>query len=172
MAAVARLYSPKARIRARRSAVQAYYQWLINKQSVAAIIMEFQNDRIELKKADKEYFHDLLRGMISHVDELESQLSPLLDRPLAEIDPVERSILILGLYELVYHPELPWRIIVNEAIELAKMFGAEQSHKYINGVLDKAARQIRTVEIASVNDLSGTRKKVFDKKSLLPPGEG
>ena len=150
MPAVAKAYSPKARIRARRSAIQAYYQWLINKQPVSAIIREFKDDRTELKKADQEYFRDLLQGMSSHADELESKLAPLLDRPLADIDPVERSILILGLYELVYHTELPWCIIVNEAIELAKMFGAEQSHKYINGVLDKAARQIRSVESAPV----------------------
>jgi len=84
------------------------------------------------------------------VRSLQAGKQPLLDRPLAEIDVVERSILTLALYELVHHTELPWRIIVNEAIELAKMFGAEQSHKYINGVLDRAARQIRSVETASV----------------------
>ena len=150
MPAVAKSYSPKARVRARRNAVQAYYQWLINKQPIAAIIREFEDDRTELKKADKEYFRELLQGMSSHAGELENTFAPLLDRPLAEIDVVERSILTLALYELVHYPELPWRVIINEAIELAKMFGAEQSHKYINGVLDKAARQIRTVEIASV----------------------
>ena len=145
----AKSYSPKARVRARRSAVQAYYQWLINRQPIAAVIREFEDDRTELKKADKEYFQDLLQGMCGHAVELESQLVPLLDRSFTTIDLVERSILTLGLYELVYHPELPWRVVINEAVELAKMFGAEQSHKYINGVLDKAARQIRAVEIAA-----------------------
>jgi len=142
-------FSPRARASARRSAVQAYYQWLMNKQPMAALIREFEADRIEIKKADKEYFHDLLQGMSSNADELEALLLPLLDRSLAEIDLVERTILTLGLYELVHHPELPWRVVVNEAIELAKMFGAEQSHKYINGVLDKAARQLRAEEIAA-----------------------
>jgi N utilization substance protein B len=142
-------YSPRARIRARRTAVQAYYQWLINKQPISAVILEFENDRAELKKADKAYFQDLLQGMSGHASELEGLLVPLLDRPLAEINPVERSILTLGIYELEHHPELPWRIIVNEAIELAKMFGAEQSYKYINGVLDQAARKIRAGEISA-----------------------
>ena len=146
----ARSLSPQARVRARRSAVQAYYQWLINNQPMADIINEFEADRQELKKADRQYFHDLLQGMNTHSAELDSALAPLLDRPLKEVSPVELSVLKLGLYELLHHPELPWRVVINESVELAKMFGAEQSHKYINGVLDKAARQIRSVEIAGV----------------------
>lgn len=141
-------YSPQARVRARRNAVQAYYQWLINNQPIAGIIKEFENDRSELKKADKEYFHDLLEGMNKYSNELDALLTPLLDRPIEQVSPVERSILKLGMYELTHHPEIPWRVIMNEAIELAKMFGAEQSHKYINAVLDKAARQIRAIEIS------------------------
>lgn len=144
----AKPFSPRARISARRSAVQAYYQWLMNKQPMAALIREFEADRSEIKKADKEYFHDLLQGMSRHAGELEGLLAPLLDRQLADVDQVERAILTLGLYELVHHPELPWRVVINEAVELAKMFGAEQSHKYINGVLDKAAHQLRAEEIA------------------------
>jgi N utilization substance protein B len=145
----ARTFSPRARARARRNAVQGYYQWLINRQPIAEVIREFEDGRSELRKADKEYFQDLLRGMSSHAGELETQMTPLLDRPLGEIDLVERAILTLGVYELVHHPELPWRVIINEAVELARMFGAEQSHKYINGVLDQAARKIRTVETAA-----------------------
>ena len=71
----------------------------------------------------------------------------MLDRPAGELDPVERAVLHLGCYELLYHPELPWRVVLNEAVELARMFGAEQSHKYINGVLDKLAHRVRTAEI-------------------------
>lgn len=145
-------YSTQARVRARRNAVQAYYQWLINNQPIAEIISEFENDRTELKKADREYFYDLVRGMDEHSKELDEVLAPLLDRPLNEISPVEMSVLKLGLYELIHHPELPWRVIMNEAVELAKMFGAEQSHKYINGVLDRAARRIRAVEIDGVGE--------------------
>lgn len=141
--------SSHARVRARRTAVQACYQWLINKQPVAAVIKEFENDRAELKKADKEYFRDLLEGINRCSKELDDTLIALLDRQLSELDTVEHAILMLAVYELMHHPELPWRVVVNEAVELAKMFGAEQSHKYINGVLDKAARRIRASEISS-----------------------
>lgn len=140
-------FSPGARVRARRSAVQACYQWLINQQPIDAIIREFEDDRTELRKADREYFRELLEGISRCSKELDETVTPLLDRPMAEVNPVERSILMLGTYELIHHQELPWRVIVNEAIELAKMFGAEQSYKYINGILDKAARRIRAAEI-------------------------
>ena len=143
-----RAYSRHARVRARRNAVQAYYQWLINQQPMDAVIQEFMNERTELKKADKEYFCDLLQGMNRYSEELDKTLNPFLDRALEEINPVERAILKLGMYELMHHPELPWRVVMNETVELAKMFGAEQSHKFINGVLDKAARKIRDIEIS------------------------
>jgi len=138
-----------SRVRARRTAVQAYYQWMMTKQSMSSVIKEFETERKEHKKVDKAYFKEILKGMATHSEELDRILTPLLDRPLKEIGPVEQAIMQLGLYELSYHPELPWRVVLNESIELAKMFGAEQSHKYINGVLDKAAHQIRSVEIAN-----------------------
>ena len=141
--------SSHARVRARRTAVQACYQWLINKQPVAAVIKEFENDRVELKKADKDYFRDLLEGINRCSEELDDNIKTLLDRPLQELDTVEHAILMLAVYELLHHPELPWRVIVNEAVDLAKMFGAEQSYKYINGVLDKAARRLRASEITA-----------------------
>ena len=140
--------SSHARIRSRRTAVQAYYQWLLNRQPIADVIREFEQDRSELRKADKDYFREILEGMEKHSEELDKVLGPILDRPLEEIGPVENAIMHLGMYELIYHPELPCRVILNESIELAKMFGADQSHKYINGVLDKAAHQIRPEEIS------------------------
>lgn len=141
--------SINARMRARRSVVQALYQWGMSEKNMRDIIREFEKERTELNKADVGYFREILKGVEKHLTELDEQLSPLLDRPLAELDPVENAILHLGIYELLYHPELPWRVVLNESIELAKMFGAEQSHKYVNGILDKAARQIRAVEIAN-----------------------
>jgi N utilization substance protein B len=84
--------------------------------------------------------------MVAQAEQLESELQPFLDRPPAELDPVERAVLTLGQYELMHHPEIPYRVVINEAVELAKMFGAEQSHKYVNGVLDKLARKYREVE--------------------------
>jgi transcription antitermination protein NusB len=142
-------FSKHARIRARRSAVQALYQWQMTQMPMNDVIAEFENERVELKKADKRYFRDLLEGTTRQIMELDAQLTPLLDRPVNELDPVERAVLHIGIYELMFHPELPWRVVVNESVELAKMFGAEQSHKYINGVLDNAARKIRVQETAS-----------------------
>ena len=141
--------SINARVRARRSVVQALYQWSMSGNSMREIIREFELDRSELNKADVDYFRDILRGIDKLHEELEASLEPLLDRPLAELDPVERAILFLGVYELQHNLEIPYRVVVNEAIELAKMFGAEQSHKYVNGILDKAARQLRKVELAN-----------------------
>jgi N utilization substance protein B len=138
--------SIQAKIRARRTAIQAYYQWLINSQSMSSIIKEFEQDRNELKKADGEYFRDLLQGMSKHSEKLEKTLTPYLDRDFKDINPVEKAVLCLGTYEMMFKQDVPLRVVMNEAIELAKMFGAEESHKYINGVLDKAARDIRTAE--------------------------
>lgn len=144
--------SAQARIRARRSAVQALYQWEICQSSMPEIIKEFCTDRSqELKKTDIDYFNELSLGAVNKCDALQAEISPCLeDRAYKDLDPVERAILLIGVYELMFHPELPWKIIVNESIELAKMFGAEQSHKYINGVMDKLAHKIRSVEIAGI----------------------
>ena len=139
-------FSIHARVRSRRSVVQAYYQWLITQQPVIEIVSEFKIDRKELKKADVEYFEKLLCGMISSRKEIDKELQPLLDRPDSELDPVENAILHLGAYELLYQPSVPFKVVINEAVDLAKLFGAEQSHKYINGVLDKLAHQYRQVE--------------------------
>ncbi len=147
IAPLERSFSKNARIRARRSAVQALYQWQMTQIPILDVIAEFENERTELKKADIEYFRDLLQGTAQQTTVLDNQLGPLLDRPVKELDPVERAVLHIGLYELLYRPELPWRVVINESVELAKMFGAEQSYKFINGVLDKAARVIRSEEI-------------------------
>jgi N utilization substance protein B len=144
-------FSRHARVRARRSAVQALYQWAMSEVPIQDVINEFVNERTELKKADTEYFKEILRGATKESENLDKQLIPLLDRTLDELDPVEKAILQIGIYELTFHPELPYRVVLNEAVDLAKMFGAEQSHKYINGVLDKAAQKIRKVEMKSAS---------------------
>jgi N utilization substance protein B len=110
------------------------------------IINEFKTERKELKKADVEYFESLLLGMVRNKGEIDSRLESVIDRSQAELDPVEYAILHLGIYELLYQYEVPPKVIVNEAVELAKLFGAEESHKYINGVVDKLAHQIRKSE--------------------------
>ena len=144
-------FSKHARIKARRSAVQALYQWHMTKIPMTDVIEEFEHEHARLKKADIDYFRDLLEGTANKVDELDDYLIPFMDRPPHELDPVERAVLHIGLYELLNHTELPWRVVINESVELAKMFGAEQSHKFINGVLDKAAHQIRTDEISNAS---------------------
>jgi len=144
-------FSRHARVRARRSAVQALYQWAMSAMPIQDVINEFINERTELKKADTEYFKEILLGATRESENLDKQLIPLLDRTLDELDPVEKAILQIGLYELTFHPELPYKVVLNEAVDLAKMFGAEQSYKYINGVLDKAAQKIRKVEMKSVS---------------------
>ena len=130
----------RARTRARRSAVQALYQWLFTGYPMDAIIAEFEQDRTTLKRADNDYFRAVLRGCEDNSGEIEQALEPLLDRPLAELDPVERAVLHLALYELRHRPELPAAVVLNEAIDLAKLFGAEGSYKYVNGVLDLAIK--------------------------------
>ena len=132
-----------ARVRARRSAVQALYQWFLTEQPMLDIITEFELERVELKKADEDYFRDILGGSARNSAAINDALAPFLDRPLHELDPVTRAVLHLGMYELKYQPSLPWRVVLNESIELARVFGAEDSYKYINGVLDKAVRRLR-----------------------------
>lgn len=140
-------YSNHARIRSRRSVIQAYYQWLLTKRPVAEVINEFKSERVELKKADIGYFDSAMHGMVEHRADIDTELAPLLDRPCDELDPVENAVLHLGAFELMYLPEVPCRVVINEAIDLAKMFGAEQSHKYINGVLDRIAHKFRPAEL-------------------------
>lgn len=139
--------SKRARIKARRNTVQALYQCFMTDKEFSDIIAEFESDDQKLAKTDVEYFKLLLRGTIKCRDELDAQIEKLLDRSVDDLDAIERAILHIGSYELMYCQEIPWRVVVNEAIELAKLFGAEESHKYINGILDKVAKEIRPAEV-------------------------
>lgn len=137
-----------ARVRARRCAVQALYQWQLAGQDPNDILKEFVAER-EVVNADMELFERLTRGIPRHIEELEADLSNVIDRPVRELDPVERAILLIGAYELRHCIETPWRVVINEAIELEKMFGAEQGHRYVNTALDRLARALRPVETAA-----------------------
>jgi transcription antitermination protein NusB len=139
--------SKRARIKARRNTVQALYQYFMTEKDVSDVIAEFESDEHTLAKTDVDYFKLLLRGTIKCNNELDMQVEKHLDRPVNELDAIERAILHIGCYELKYHLEIPWRVVVNESIELAKLFGAEESHKYINGILDKVAKELRPDEI-------------------------
>jgi N utilization substance protein B len=138
----------RKRSRARHHAVQAVYQWQMTGQDVGDVVGQFLASQ-DGTKFEVEYFRDLLRGVATNLNALDACLQPHVDRPIAQIDPVERAILRLGAYELAHHPEVPYRVVINEAVELAKVFGAEEGHKYVNGVLDKVARTLRSVEVAA-----------------------
>ena len=132
---------------ARRLTVQALYQWLVNETSPIAMVKQFREQPEGLGRADGEYFTELLDGAVKYAADLDVALAPHLDRPLAQLDPVEHAILLLGAYELLYKPEVPWKVAVNEAVNLSKLFGAEEGYKFVNGVLDKYARVARSREI-------------------------
>jgi len=133
---------------ARRLALQALYQWQVSGQTAADISSQFAEDQ-NLKGAERGYYEELLAQVPVHADELDAHLQPMLDRPLHEVDPVERAILRIGAYELAYRKEIPYRVVLNEAIELAKVFGGEQGHKYVNSILDGVAKSVRPQEVAA-----------------------
>lgn len=133
------------RHKARHYAMQALYQWHMAEAPVNQIEAEFRAD-YDFSHVDLEYFQALLHGVPGTVTELEAAIEPLLDRKLDDLDPIERSLLRMGTWELLHRVDVPWKVVINEAVSLAKKFGATDSHKYINGVLDKAARQLRQAE--------------------------
>ena len=134
------------RRRARELALQGLYQWRIGGNDEAAIEAHLA-DVEGFDKADREFFVGLLRGVLAQQAELQEQLQAFLDRPFAELSPIEASILLAGAFELANHQQTPYRVIINEAIELTKGFGGTDGHKYVNGVLDKLAFKLRPVEV-------------------------
>lgn len=137
--------APSKKVWSRRCAAQALYEWQLTGGEPAWIAAGFLAHQ-DLGKADLEYFRELVGEIPLHVAEIDAALAPFLDRPLAQVDPVECAILRIGGYELMKRPEINHRVAINEAVELAKMFGAEQGHRFVNGVLDKLARTVRPGE--------------------------
>ena len=134
------------RHRAREFALQGLYQWLLNNEDAGAIEAHIREAH-GFDKADKAHFDALLYGTIREVAELRAGLTPLIDRPITLLSPVEHAALLIGAYELKNHIEIPYRVVINEAVQLTKSFGGIDGHKYVNGVLDKLAAKVRTVEI-------------------------
>lgn len=134
---------------ARRVTAQALYQWLVNETPPNQLIQQFRDQDEGLGRADPTYFEALLRGVVDNAQPLTLAVVPHLDRPIAQLDPVEHAILLLGAYELSHEPSVPYRVVVNEAVNLAKLFGSEEGYKFVNGVLDKLARQVRPSEVAA-----------------------
>ncbi|MDO9560089.1 MAG: transcription antitermination factor NusB [Bradyrhizobium sp.] len=133
---------------AREFTLQGVYAWLVGGADVTLIIANLQDDE-QFKRADETYFRTLIYGVIKEEDMLGARISPLLDRPLAELSPIERGILLIGAYELLHCPDVPWRVAINEGVELAKKFGGTDGHKYVNAVLSAVAPGLRAAEVAA-----------------------
>ncbi|MFM8341133.1 MAG: transcription antitermination factor NusB [Methylomonas sp.] len=138
----------EAKTNARKCAVQALYQWQMSGNSLTRIETYFLEEEL-LKGAQKTYFTELFHGVPKQLDVIDAALAEFVDRPVEKIDPVERAILRIGVYELINRLETPYKVIINEGVNLAKFFGADGSHKYVNGILDKVAQKVRAVEIAA-----------------------
>jgi N utilization substance protein B len=136
---------PSPRRKARELAVQAVYSWQISQNSVSDIEVNFITDNAK-RRFDIDYFQLLLRGVTTNINELDLAISPHVDRPLDDIDQVEKAILRVAVFELSDCQEVPYRVVINEAIELAKSFAADDSHKFVNGVLDKIVKLVRSQE--------------------------
>jgi N utilization substance protein B len=139
---------PSARSRARRRALQALYAWQLSNSPVEKVIEQFRAEQ-DMEIADLEYFEALVRGVVAHAGELDAVLVKFLDRTMEQVDPIERAVLRIAGFELAHRLDVPWRVVINEAIETTKRFGAEHGHTYVNGVLDRAAAEWRAQEIAA-----------------------
>lgn len=138
--------NPAARRRARHYGMQALYQWQMTKSALGEIELQFLAD-YDFTKADVEYFRDIIHRVPANLVELEEAFKPYLDRDIKDLDPIELALLRLGSYELLKRIDIPYKVSINESVSLAKKFGATDGHKYINGVLDKLAQKVRSIEI-------------------------
>jgi transcription antitermination protein NusB len=138
-----------ARRRAREAALQGLYQWLVGGQDIASIeghLMEHDEYADIESRTDMPHYREVLHGCIEQADVLRAGFAPFLDRPVHELSPIEHGILLIGAYELQHRAEIPYRVVINEAVELAKSFGGTDGFRYVNGVLDKLAQQLRPAE--------------------------
>jgi len=135
-----------SRRRAREFVLQALYQWLVNECVADVLLAQFKEQK-DFAKADQALVETLLRGVTGDADALRNRITPYLDRPIKELSPVEHALLLLAACELRDHLETPYRVVINEAVELAKSFGGTDGHKYVNGVLDKLAAELRPDEV-------------------------
>ena len=139
---------PAARSRARRRALQAVYAWQLSGNPIDRVIDEFRHEQ-DMEIADLDYFEDLVRGVERYCAELDAALKPHLDREIDRVDPIERAALRIGAYELRHRIDVPYRVVINEAVEVAKRFGTDYGHTYVNGVLDKIAVEWRAAEVSA-----------------------
>jgi N utilization substance protein B len=140
---VAKSAQPGARSRARELIVQSLYQMQITGHDEAELKAQF-HERPDYQRVDRQYYDDLLGAIINRQAELEASIDKLADRPVANLDPIEKSILLLGFHELTAADDIPFKVVINESVNLAKRFGAVDGHKYINALLDRAAEELGT----------------------------
>lgn len=133
---------PAARRKARGLAVQAIYSWQLSQNHVSDIEQQMLLDN-DVSKIDVDYFQEIVRGVAAHYKEIDVALAPYTERPFEEVDQIEKAIIRLSAYELKYRTDVPYKVAINEGIELAKKFGADDSHRFVNGVLDKAVKDLR-----------------------------
>lgn len=138
---------PAARSRARRRALQALYAWQVSGSTIPQVINQFQHEQ-DMEVADQDYFEALVKGVGEHREGLDARLATYLDRGIEQVDPIERAVLRMATFELLHRVDVPYRVVLNEAIEITKRFGSDQGHTYINGVLDRAAAEWRPGEAA------------------------
>ena len=142
---MAKSASPGRRSRARELIVQSLYQMQIAEHSEAELLAQF-HDRSDYQRVDQAYFDEVLSGICRNLAEIEKSIDDKADRPLSQLDPVERGILLLGFYELQTKPDVPFKVVINECVNLAKRFGSVDGHKYINAVLDRAGKELRPAD--------------------------
>lgn len=136
---------PAARSRARRRALQAVYAWQLSGSRIESVVAQFRHEQ-DMQVADLEYFEDLVLGVAREHAELDTAMAPFLDREVERVDPIERAALRIAAYELRHRIDVPYRVVINEAVETTKRFGSEHGHTYVNGVLDKLAGILRSAE--------------------------
>jgi len=139
---------PAARSRARRRALQALYAWQVSGTPIGQVIQQFQHEQ-DMEIADLEYFGALVNGVAQNCAALDGRLAEYLDREVEQVDPIERAVLRIATFELLHRVDVPYRVVLNEAIEIAKRFGSDHGHTYVNGVLDRAAADWRSAEAAA-----------------------
>ncbi len=139
----------RARHNARQSALQALYQWQMSGNDLIDIENQFLEEQ-DMSKVDLKFFKELLHKIPAQIEIIDKACEPYLDRSIDSVDPVERAVIRIGVYELCMRPDIPYRVIINEAVELAKSFGAEQGHRYVNSILDKVAQIEREVEVSTL----------------------
>jgi len=134
-----------ARSVARKLAVQALYQWQLNEAPWQDLLKDFSTEQ-DMARADREYFAEIVRAVVETRVDLDTRLAAWVDRAPQGLDPVEHAVLLIGVHELAHRPDVPWRVVVNEAVSLTRRFGATDAHKYVNAVLDRAALELRPHE--------------------------